>query len=136
MHANEFYRIVMRTSGIEDRHRAERATAAVLETLRKRLTFAEAEQLAAQLPVALQAVWGQGETAPREPMKMGLGEFCARVRHEAGLASDAEAQWATLGVFAALKDQLSFGESEDVVAQLPAALKELWVEAQSAPRVA
>jgi uncharacterized protein (DUF2267 family) len=136
MHPNRFYGIVMRTSGIEDRDRAERATAAVLQTLRKRLTFEESEQVAAQLPVALKAVWGQGEGSPREPMRIGLAEFFARVRHEAGLGADAEARWATLGVFAALKDQLSFGEAEDVLAQLPGALKELWAEAQSVGRVA
>jgi uncharacterized protein (DUF2267 family) len=36
----------------------------------------------------------------------------------------------TLAVFAALKEQLSPGEAEDVYAQLPKNLKELWAEAQ------
>ena len=34
-----------------------------------------------------------------------------------------------MAVFSALKTQLSEGEAEDVVAQLPKDLKELWVEA-------
>jgi uncharacterized protein (DUF2267 family) len=36
----------------------------------------------------------------------------------------------TLAVFAALKEQLSPGEADDVYAQLPKDLKELWAEAQ------
>jgi uncharacterized protein (DUF2267 family) len=35
----------------------------------------------------------------------------------------------TLAVFGALKAQLSPGEADDVLAQLPKDLKEVWVEA-------
>jgi uncharacterized protein (DUF2267 family) len=35
----------------------------------------------------------------------------------------------TLGVFAALKAQLSPGEAEDVMAQLPRDLKDVWEDA-------
>lgn len=133
MHPNTFYRTVMRTSGLDDRAAAERTTAVVFETLRKRLTVQEAAQVAEQLPVPLKAVWGRGETARRPPIRMDLAEFCARVRGEANLESAVQARWATLGVFAALKEQLSLGEGEDVFAQLPSDLKELWAEAQAVP---
>ena len=131
MHPNRFYRTVMRASGLDQPARAERATATVFETLRKRLTVEEASQVGDQLPVPLKAVWGQGDPTHRLPMKMDLEEFCARVRQEAGLASEAQARWVTLGVFAALKEQLSLGEGGDVFAQLPRDLKELWAEAQA-----
>jgi uncharacterized protein (DUF2267 family) len=36
----------------------------------------------------------------------------------------------TLAVFGALKESLSPGEAEDVLAQLPKDLKELWAEGQ------
>jgi uncharacterized protein (DUF2267 family) len=36
-----------------------------------------------------------------------------------------------LAVFAALKEQISPGEAQDVMAQLPKDLKELWAEAQA-----
>jgi uncharacterized protein (DUF2267 family) len=62
---------------------------------------------------------------------MNRAEFCARVQQEAGLASKREARWMTLAVFAALKEQLSPGEAEDVFAQLPKDLKEMWAEAQA-----
>jgi uncharacterized protein (DUF2267 family) len=46
-------------------------------------------------------------------------------------ATPREARWVTLAVFAALKEQLSPGEAEDVLAQLPKDLKEVWTEAQA-----
>jgi uncharacterized protein (DUF2267 family) len=38
----------------------------------------------------------------------------------------------TLAVFAALKNQISPGEADDVLAQLPTDLKSLWLEADPA----
>jgi uncharacterized protein (DUF2267 family) len=122
----------MRAGGLADLAMCERATAVVFENLRKRLTHAEAEQVCAQLPVALKAVWERGESATRPPLKLDRAEFYARVRREANLASEAEARWVTLSVFAALKEQLTTGESADVMAQLPNDLKEVWAEAQAA----
>ena len=52
-----------------------------------------------------------------------LQEFYARVRRKAGLAFEREARQATRVVFAALKEQLSLGEADDIVAQLPKDLK-------------
>ena len=56
--------------------------------------------------------------------------FYDRVRHEAGLGSAAEARAATVAVFTALKKQISPGETDDVLAQLPKDLKEVWLEAK------
>jgi uncharacterized protein (DUF2267 family) len=125
-----FYRNVMTTSGEESREAAKRITSAVLRALRDRLTPEEADQAAAQLPRELQEIWAEGERSDRRPVKMDREEFYARVMREAGLPSRARAQWATLGVFAALKEQLSPGEAQDVLAQLPKDLKEVWTEAQ------
>jgi len=55
------------------------------------------------------------------------------VRREAGLASTRQARILTIAVFAALKEQLSPGETEDVEAQLPRDLKEVWGEAMTSP---
>jgi uncharacterized protein (DUF2267 family) len=65
-------------------------------------------------------------------VKLHRAEFFERVKQEADLASVNEARWMTLAVFAALKESVSPGESEDVWAQLPKDLKELWAEAQAA----
>jgi uncharacterized protein (DUF2267 family) len=69
-----FYRTVMRAGGLADLAMCERATAVVFENLRKRLTHAEAEQVCAQLPVALKAVWERGESATRPPLKLDRAE--------------------------------------------------------------
>ncbi len=126
-----FYKTVGRTSGEPDRVLIKRATAAVFHALRDRLTPDEADQAMAQLPVELKEVWGQGERPGRTPLKLTQEEFCERVRSEAGLGSTRDARWLTLAVFAALKEQLTPGEAEDVFAQLPKDLKELWAEAQA-----
>jgi uncharacterized protein (DUF2267 family) len=132
MDANTFYRVVTRTAHIGSRARAVAATAAVLHALRDRLTPEEARQARAQLPVPLQRVWDEGDDVDRRPLRLDLDQFHARVMGEAGLTSTREARWATLAVFAALKDALTLGEAEDVMAQLPQDLKEAWAEAQSA----
>lgn len=125
-----FYRTVMTTSGEESREAAKRITATVLRALRDRLTAEEADQAAAQLPRELQEIWAEGEKSDRRPVKMDREEFYARVMRDADLPSRPRAHWAILGVFAALKEQLSPGEAEDVLAQLPKDLKEVWTEAQ------
>jgi uncharacterized protein (DUF2267 family) len=131
MEPYSFYKVVMDTSGDEHRETAKRATAAVFHALRDRLTPDEASQAAAQLPAALKEIWADGERPDRRPVRMDRAEFCARVTQEAGLESERKARWMTLAVFAALKEQLSPGEAEDVFAQLPKDLKELWAEAQA-----
>ncbi len=128
----DFYRTVMKTSGKEDPEMARRVTAAVLHVLRDRLTPEEADQAMAQLPAPLKAVWQEGDRAGREPTKLHLTEFLDCVRDAARLPSTPEARWMTLAVFAALKEQLTPGESEDVWAQLPKDLKEIWMEATAA----
>ena len=128
-----FYRRVIDESGEESREVAKRGTAAVLRALRDRLTPEEARQAAAQLPRELKAVWSEGEAPSRKPTKMRRSGFYERVRREAGLASTRQARILTIAVFTALKEQLSPGETEDVEAQLPRDLKEVWGEAMTSP---
>ena len=125
-----FYRMVMGTSGEKSREVTKRATAAVFHALRDRLTSNEAAQAQAQLPRELKQVWAEGEPADRVPLKLSREEFLQRVKVEAKLGTRRDARWMTLAVFAALKEHLSPGEAEDVFAQLPKDLKELWAEAQ------
>jgi len=131
MTTQTFYRTVTQTSGERSQEAARRATEAVFHALRDRLTPEEADQVVAQLPIELKEVWWAGEQGERRPLKIHREEFYERVRQEAGLPSIREAHWVTLAVFAALKEQLSPGEAEDVLAQLPKDLKEVWAEAQA-----
>ena len=125
-----FYKTVMHTSGEGSREVAKRATAAVFHALRDRLTPDEADQVQAQLPRELKEVWGEGEPADRQPLKLDREAFYERVKSEARLGATRDARWMTLAVFGALKDHLTPGEAEDVLAQLPKNLKEAWAEAQ------
>jgi uncharacterized protein (DUF2267 family) len=129
MTTQTFYRTVMDTRKDRDLKAAKDATAAVFHALRDRLTPNEADQVVAQLPLELKSVWEEGEESGRRPLKMHLDEFLERVRREAALTSTPEARWMTLAVFAALKKQLSPGETGDVFDQLPQDLKEIWSEA-------
>jgi uncharacterized protein (DUF2267 family) len=90
------------------------------------LTLEEARQAAAQLPRELQIVRRSGEAPQRRPVKMHRREFYDRVRGEAGLASPMEARSVTHAIFGALKDQLSSGEADHVLSQLPKDLKGVW----------
>ncbi|HEU5320933.1 MAG TPA: DUF2267 domain-containing protein, partial [Methylomirabilota bacterium] len=102
------------------------ATAAVLHALRDRLTREEAAQAAAQLPRELKALWRAGEVPGRRPLRMHRREFMERVKLAGGLPSLRKAETAVDAVFAALKDQISEGELEDIAAQLPGDLKTVW----------
>jgi len=51
------------------------------------------------------------------------------VKADASLASTREARAMVVAVFGALKAQISPGEGDDVAAQLPQDLREVWQEA-------
>lgn len=126
MTAQKFYRRVLIEAGRSSLDDAKRVTAAVLHTLRDRLTPDEADQAAAQLPRPLKLDWWHGEMEGRRPVKMHKKEFYARVQAEARLASEREARLVTQAVLAALKEQLSPGECDDILTQLPKDLKSVW----------
>ena len=125
----DFYRTVIEETGQRDREAVKRGTAAVLHALRDRLTAEEARQAAAQLPRELKRIWAEGDAPDRQPVKMHRKAFYERVQREAVIASLREARFFTIAVFRALKAQLSPGEADDVMAQLPRDLKEVWEEA-------
>lgn len=129
MTAESFYNKVFIGSGRPTLDDAQRMTGVVFQALRDRLTPEEADQAAAQLPRPLKLVWWRGDVAGRRPLKMHHKAFYARVRRDAGLASEREARQATRVVFGALKGQLSPGEADDILAQLPKDLKEVWEDA-------
>jgi uncharacterized protein (DUF2267 family) len=62
----------------------------------------------------------------RRPLKLRRREFLERVRVDAGLRSLRQAELVTDAVFAGLKEQLSEGDADDILAQLPRDLKTQW----------
>jgi uncharacterized protein (DUF2267 family) len=127
MKAVTMYRRVVVEADLEDVEGGKRATAAVLHTLRDRLTRGEGRQAVAQLPRELKTLWAPS-AAPPHPIRMHKALFYERVASEAGLPLRA-ARAATFAVFSTLKEQLSPGEAEDVWAQLPKDLKDVWEDA-------
>ena len=73
----------------------------------------------------------EGEAFFQKEIPRGAPDWIrsVRVRKEGGLANSIQAEQATDAVFAALKEQLSGGEADDIMAQLPRDLKWQWVRA-------
>lgn len=129
MRARQLYSRVSVEADIDSLEEAKQAAAAVLRALRDRLTVNEAAHASAQLPRDLQRLWAGGHRPSSRPLKLRRREFLERVRVEAGLRSLGQAERVTDAVFAGLKEQLSEGEADDIVAQLPRDLKSQWVRA-------
>ncbi|MFI5486241.1 DUF2267 domain-containing protein [Micromonospora echinaurantiaca] len=110
--------------------RAVALTRATLETLAERLTGGEVLDLAVQLPKPLQLVL---KPSPRTESadRFGGAEFVARVALRAGVDEPAARDGAR-AVFVTLREAISGGEFDDVVAQLPRDYREL-VEPAMAP---
>lgn len=99
---------------------AERTTVAVLQALCDRLTADEAWDLLAQLPGELK----EAVTVPRRPVKLSKDEFVARVAGELGVPRE-EARERIRAVFGTLRHAVTWGELDDVLAQLDPAYVDL-----------
>jgi uncharacterized protein (DUF2267 family) len=110
---------------------ADEATAysvlrAVLHQLRDRLTPEEAVDLAAQLPLIVRGVYFEGWRPGRTPEKVRtkrefLDGVAAKLRPH-----PIDPEQAVRDVLALVAHHCDPGEVTDVIAQLPAELKELW----------
>jgi uncharacterized protein (DUF2267 family) len=129
MKARQLYSRVSVEADIDSLEEARAATAAVLRALRDRLTPEEARHAAAQLPRELKRLWAGGPGPMLRPLKLHRREFLERVRVDASLKSLSQAEMVTDAVFAGLKEQLSEGEADDILAQLPRDLKSQWARA-------
>lgn len=96
-------------------------TRATLETLEDRLSGAEVVDLAAQLPKPLQATLRKrGGTAAR----FGVDAFVRRVGRGAGI-DEALARTGAGAVFTTLREAVTGGEFDEVMAKLPDDYQEL-----------
>ena len=123
MKYNEFIAQVQRRAHLDTRDEAELATGAVFETLAERLTGGEAEDLASQLPPELavylqQPFAGAGES-------FSLDEFFAHVSEREGI-DPVDAAFHTRVVLGLVSEVVTMGEIENVRAQLPADLCQLF----------
>jgi uncharacterized protein (DUF2267 family) len=117
----------------QDRHRAYLALRATLHALRDRLTVEEAAQLAAQLPMLIRGFYYEGWDPTAKPVKeRHLDQFLARVGQSFDGETLGQIERMTRGVFLLLASRISEGEIEDVKHILPAEIRSLWPEHESA----
>jgi uncharacterized protein (DUF2267 family) len=110
-----------------DRASAYRALRAVLHALRDRLTVDEAAQLAAQLPLLVRGIYYDGWDPSRTPLKYShASDFLDRVADEANLAGETEASYAVSATAQVLREHVSEGELDDVMAILPHEVRKLF----------
>jgi nucleotide-binding universal stress UspA family protein/uncharacterized protein (DUF2267 family) len=123
--AEEWLRDLRETLGWCDARTAYTVLRSTLHALRDRLPADEAVQLGAQLPLLIRGLYYEGWKPQRKRR---------RVRHKSGFLeqieaegrTDVDAEQAVRAVFRLLADRVSSGEIEDVRANLPTDLCELW----------
>lgn len=129
---NQTYKAFLRNLmviGSMNEEEAERAAVSVLCVLEQRLFGEEAAHLEAQLPGKLQDLLIRCERHVGKPAsKFGKDGFIQMVSEDLEVDS-LEAQKKIRAVFTAVRDQVSEGEIEDVIGQLPVDLRGLWQRA-------
>ncbi len=141
MQAEEFLKKVRVRAGLDNMDDARRATRAVFDTLRARISHAGGDNVAAQLPRELQQLWEAGllEHILRSISgveRMDMGAFLARVAKEADLTDIHESETVTRAVFMTLQEQITPGAAHAIEHQLPPDILEFWNECKSAAREA
>jgi uncharacterized protein (DUF2267 family) len=109
---DEFVNSVQQRAGI-DHAEAERTSIAVLQALCDRLTGDEARDLLAQLPYQLKTAVIVSPSA----QPISAEKFVDLVARDLGISPE-EARSRIRAVFATLREAVSWGEFEDVLAQL------------------
>lgn len=134
MHKDEFIKKVMQLANIEDKNAAERGVQIVLSILSYRLTENEQKDVAAQLSEDLKRIWNNRVWIVNFYRLSGKR---LKYRHKIELMSLVEneikrehlplhAESLTQAVFHALKDQISFGESDEIAHMLPKDVREFY----------
>lgn len=99
---------------------------ALLHALRDRITVEESAQLAAQLPVLIRGIYYEGWRPTTRPQSYDDSDtFLRRVADEALLAGTTEASYGVTAAAGVLREHVSEGELEDILAILPAELRHL-----------
>lgn len=124
-----FVEKVGKYSEIEDPEEIENLIRIVFYLLSARLTIREGEELKAQLPKDLKAVWDEVKETKVDVIKFSKKEFLERVKADGKLNDIKDAEIVVNAVFKSLKELISEGEARDVAAQLPLGLKNMWINA-------
>jgi uncharacterized protein (DUF2267 family) len=113
---------------LADEAQAYSVLRAVLHQLRDRLTHEEAVDLASQLPLIVRGIFFEGWRPGRTPEKVRTKqEFLDGVKRKLR-PNTIPPEPAVRDVLALLAHHCDPGEIADVIAQLPAEIKDLWPE--------
>jgi uncharacterized protein (DUF2267 family) len=112
--------------GDEDHQYAYRALRAVLHTLRDRMTVEVAAKFAAQLPTLIRGIYYEDWHPSRTPLAIhDVDEFLDHVAKEGRMAGETEASLAVTAVMRVLREHVTPGEIDGVLAVLPDKLRVL-----------
>lgn len=110
----------------DDHQYAYRVLRAFLHTLRDRLTLQETAQLAAQLPELIRGLYYENWNPSHTPASYhDAKEFLDRLAAAAAMHGDTEASFATAAAAHVLREHVTPGEIEDVLAVLPTEIRSL-----------
>ncbi len=129
MNLKNFVERVGKYSGIEDPEEVENLIKIVFYLLSARLTIREGEELKAQLPKDIKAVWDEVKETKVDVIKFSKKEFLERAMRDGKLRDIKNAEKVVISIFKTLKELISEGEARDVAAQLPVGLKDMWIKA-------
>lgn len=138
MSKNAFVKQVQELTNLPTEDHAEDGAMIVLSLLSHRLTPDEREDAAAQLPEDLRKLWYSDtwfsnfiSISRQQQLKYRKKEeLFAMIRNEADKKQlDVGPEQLAIAVFRTLKQQISQGEVEDIAAQLPMDLKQVWLDA-------
>jgi uncharacterized protein (DUF2267 family) len=107
---------------------------AVLHTLRDRITISESLSLMAQLPMFLKAIYVDTWKFRETPLRMNKEEFLKEMERHQDQYGEYEFSWdmstedIVKTVIKELSNYISKGELEDIMAQLPADIEEMFRE--------
>ncbi len=112
--------------GWDDKEIAYDVLRAVLQTLRDRLTVAEAVDLSAQLPMLVRGIYFEGWKPSRVPVKMNREKFFAEVEKKMEYELAYLTPDLVHGVMVALRRYISEGELEEIRDNLPKDLSNIF----------
>ena len=124
MKSDEFIAKVQRRADLGSQEEAMWAIRATLETLAERLAGGEVKDLASQLPPEIGVFLLEPDAGMGEPF--GLEEFFSLVSERAGVGLQ-DASLRARVVIAVLCEAVSMGEIENVRAQLPEDIRQLFM---------
>lgn len=124
--ANIWLKDVADALGNRDRQYAYRVLRAVLHVIRDRLTIDAAAKLGAQLPILIRGIYYEDWDPSRTPMPPHTRDtFLEHVVSEGRFSGEAEASAAVAAVAAVLRERLTSGEIDAILAVMPEKLRVL-----------